>query len=82
MPIIEEIRLHSANGDCTVIGPNAIILSLNPSFHPPIDGRFHIYSRTGELIDTKTDYAEGSETTQSHNAILIWRDDLTSPSAN
>lgn len=79
MPLIEEIRIHDPDENCTSVGSYAIRLSLNRGFHKPTTPGFHLFDRTGNLHKTETNYEEAGVMALHESLIIIWREDLTTP---
>jgi hypothetical protein len=77
MIISNEIRLHDSIGNATSIGAIAILLKLNPSFHPPCIAGFHLYDSSTKQLDKVPNYQFALKAAKEPNTILVWREDLT-----
>ena len=81
MNIANEIQIHDAIGNATLIGGQAIRVGLSPHFYPPNIAGYHLYN-CSTLIETVANYDVAITTAQTQNLIVVWRNDLNSPNAS
>jgi hypothetical protein len=77
--ITNEIRIHDAIGNASLIGAQAIRLRFNPAFQAPSIPGFHLYGRNSQLLKTLNDYQLAIDTARQHNSTFVWREDLNQP---
>lgn len=77
-----KFRSTTQIGNATLIGGHAIRLRLNPNFHSPNIAGYHLYNSSTQLIETVPNYELAITTAQPKNLIIVWRNDLNSPSVS
>lgn len=76
MTIPNEIRIHDAIGNATLIGATAIRLRFNPNFLPPGTAGFHIYDSSTNPLQTFQTYQQAIQKADP-TSIIVWHEDLT-----